>query len=184
MKKVIILGALFFTFVSVAFAGYFIQNAIYDNEISKLENDIAHKQQVVDEKIGSMIKTDKQIKTDIDFLNYVFENIFTFYNLDEFKEAKETAVSCGLPDAFVERFFSESEFSNMYADAMLDVMCKYDYADIYLLEKADGMSYYYATVKLDMVKYNRSFELAFFITLQDSETNSDRFVSVIYYGIT
>ena len=69
----------------------------------------------------------------------------------------------------------------MYADTMLDIVCRYDSADIYLLDRDENTSYYYVNMKLNMVKVSGDIELSFFVTM-DNKAITERFLSVIYYA--
>lgn len=170
--------------IVVSFNGFVIQNKIYDDRISSLALVRDEKQNIAHDLIQKALHTDTQSSIDKQFLNQVFRDIFTFYDMDGFYQARNAAVEYGMPSDFVNSFYDTSELDNQYAESMIDVICQYDSADFYLLDRSDDIGYYYVTVKLDTVKYTSGrFELGFFIDLKSSGNEFDRFESVIYYNI-
>ena len=168
----------------LSFSGAVIQNKMYDNRIAELETIRNSKQTVADEMIEQAYRTDSQSKVDKNFMNEVFEQIFTFYDYDGFIKARDIAVSYNLPSDFINRFYDTSELTSLYAESMLDIICQYNSADIYLLERSDDVGYYYVTVNLDTVKYSSNrIRLGFFVAMQDHGSELDRFKSIIYYTI-
>lgn len=173
---------IFIVAVIVLVSCFLLQHLIFDNKIEQLTAIRDMKQTVVQDYASDVYQTDTQSVADKQLLTSVFEKAFTFYNMDDFEAARAFAVSCNLPADFIECFYDTAELSDIYAQSMLDIICKYDSSDIYLLDRADGVAYYYAVVTLDTVKYtNGTFKLAFFIALRDDLT--DRFASFVYYDV-
>lgn len=170
--------------VSVSFLGSFFYERSCDAKIAKLQTICEYKQRTVDALIADAYKTDKQSEIDECYMDAVFDDVFTFYSRDDFDKARSSALEWGLPVSFVNRFYDTAELTGMYADSMLDIMCKYDSADFYLLDRKDDIGYYFAVVKLDTVKYSNSrFELGFFIAIKNHGVETERFSSVVYYNI-
>ncbi len=184
MKRFLIIFLVIASLVALPFAGLGIQSLIYDNQIAELTAVTEHKQAVADKLIADTHRVDAQGIADAELMIALFDKIFTFYDIEEFEQARAYAVESGLPASFVNNFYSTAELSGMYADAMLDVICKFDSADIYLLDRDGSIGYYYVVVNLDTVKYvNSRFRLAFFITMDSLATETERFVSMLYYNI-
>ncbi len=179
--KILVIAAIVLT---VSFGGVLIQSAIYDNKIVLLQRQLDKKQIIADDLIAKSRRTDTQSVTDKKIISGIFERIFTFYDLEGFEKARSIAVDYNLPTAFVNSFYDTSELSGIYAESMLDIVCKYNSAEIYFLDREEDVGYYYATVKLDTVKYvNSQIEFGFFIAIQDHGDESERIKSLIYYNI-
>lgn len=184
MKRFLIIFLVIASLVALPFVGLGVQSLIYDTQIKELESVVEHKQVVADKLINDTYRVDAQSASDIELMMAMFDKLFTFYDINEFKKAKAYAVESGLPANFVNNFYSTAELSGMYADAMLDVICQFDSADIYLLDRDDNIGYYYVVVNLDTVRYaNSRFQLAFFITMDSLAYETERFVSMLYYNI-
>lgn len=166
--------------IIVSVAGYFIQDRLNNAKIENLTAERDKKQNIVVEMKQAAELADEQSTKDKAYIDAVFKQIFTFYNRDGFKHARNTAVDYGLPADFINRFYDAETLSDMYADTMLDVMCEYDSSNIYLLDRDDDFSYYYADVRLNMVKFSGTISLSFFITI-DNDANAERFASIIYF---
>lgn len=179
--KVIIVIAV----ISIAsIIGFFIRNAYLDKQIAILENECLQKQAIAESMLTEINLTDEQSVQDKEFLETMFNEIFTFYDMDGFDNARINAVCYGLPQRFIDRFYDTSELSSsLYAEAMLDVMCKYDSSSLYLLDRDDDTGYYLAKVTLDSVKYNSSFEIAIFVSLAESGDENQRIRAMTYYYI-
>lgn len=177
MKRIIVYMILA---MIVSVAGYFIQGCLNDAKIDKLTAECDKKQNIAAEMKQAAELADEQSMKDKAYIDAVFKQIFTFYNLDGFKQARNTAVDYDLPTDFINRFYDATTLSDMYADTMLDVMCEYDSSNIYLLDRDDDFSYYYADVCLNMVKFSGTISLSFFITT-DNDVNAERFASIIYF---
>jgi hypothetical protein len=179
--KILVIAAIVLT---VSFGGVLIQSAIYDNKIVLLQRQLDKKQIIADDLIAKSRRTDTQSVTDKKIISGIFERIFTFYDLEGFEKARSIAIDYNLPTSFVNSFYDTSELSGIYAESMLDIVCKYNSAEIYFLDREEDVVYYYATVKLDTVKYvNSQIEFGFFIAIQDHGDEFERIKSLIYYNI-
>lgn len=179
--KILVIAAIVLT---ASLGGVLIQSAIYDNKIVLLQRQLDKKQIIADDLIAKSRRTDTQSVTDKKIISGIFERIFTFYDLEGFEKARSIAVDYNLSTAFVNSFYDTSELSGIYAESMLDIVCKYNSAEIYFLDREEDIGYYYATVKLDTVKYvNSQIEFGFFIAIQDHGDESERIKSLIYYNI-
>lgn len=168
----------------ILFGGIAIRSVLLDKQIASLEGTCEVKQSVIDKLMAQAFHTDEQSVSDKKYMETAFSRIFTFYNMDEFDAARDRAIGYGLPKDFVNCFYDKSEMSSIYAESMLDVMCKFKSADFYLLDRDETTAYYYADVKLDTVKYSDSvIELGFFIALRNEGIDTERFASVVYYDI-
>lgn len=179
--KILVIAAIA---LAMSFGGVLIQSAIYDNKIVSLQRQLDKKQAIANDLIAKSRRTDAQSVTDKKIINGIFERIFTFYDLEGFEKARNIAVDYNLSTDFVNSFYDTSELSGVYAESMLDIVCKYNSAEIYFLDREEDVGYYYATVKLDTVKYvNSQIEFGFFIAIQDHGDESERIKSLIYYNI-
>ena len=112
------------------------------------------------------------------------KKVLEVVDLEGFEKARSIAIDYNLPTSFVNSFYDTSELSGIYAESMLDIVCKYNSAEIYFLDREEDVGYYYATVKLDTVKYvNSQIEFGFFIAIQDHGDEFERIKSLIYYNI-
>lgn len=155
-----------------------------DKQISKLEEQRTELQTIANDVIAESRHIDSQSQSDIKLLEEVFSNMFTFYNEDDFDAACEYARRHGVPELFVSSFYDKSELGSMYADAMLDILCHYESADIYLLNRNDEAAYYYADVTLNMVSYDSTFNLGIFVSLKNDGVETERITSMLYYYAT
>lgn len=184
MKQFLKIGIVIFLLTIGSFLGMFLRLKLLDDQIKSLQDKHERIQEIADELVSAALHTDSQSKTDITYMNTVFEHIFTFYDLDGFEKAKQEAIEYGLPVSFVNRFYDTAELTGAYAEAMLDVMCKYNSADFYLLDRQGDEGIYYAVVVFDTVKYSNSqFKIAFFIGLKDHGSEVDRFTFVDYFSL-
>ena len=180
--KILKIFIVIFAITIMSFIGFGIRNRILDNKIKSLTNTYNTKQATADSIYSEINISDAQSESDLVFLELMFSEIFTFYDLDDFKDAKENAKQYGLSDDFVDRFYDMSELNeSAYAESMLDVLCKYSSSDLYLIERRGNIGYYIAVVTLDTVKYNNSFDIVLFLTLTDSGEENERVRSIIYY---
>lgn len=181
LKVVLVVAIIYGIFIS----GFFIRNLLLHREIERLENIVSTNEETIRQyAFANGDRTDEQSKTDIKFMQYVFNEIFTFYDLEDFKRAKKNATEYGLPESFVESFYDTSELSSsVYSEAMLDVMCKYESSDFYLLERSEGIGYYFGLIELNTVKYNTTFSIAVFVSIRDSGDETERIQSIVYYNI-
>lgn len=178
MKRLIILLALI---VVLGVVCYFVQIFSYDNQIRKLKTVLDEKQAVATELKEQAFALDEQSVADKEHMEAVFGQIFTFYDLDGFKRARNLAADFGLPADFINGFYDMSVLDDIYADTMLDIVCRYDSADIYLLDRDNDTSYYYVNMTLNMVKVSGDIKMSFFVTM-DNKATTERFLSVIYYA--
>lgn len=181
MRKVRIFVYILVT-AAIFVGGYVIKLNLYDESIAALTSVRDDKQSVVNDLKEQAQVIDEQSKADKTYIESVFGQIFTFYDLDGFKRARNLAADNAMPADFINSFYDMTTLSDIYADEMLDVVCKYDSADIYLLDRDEHMSYYYANVRLSLVKYRGTIELSFFITV-NNDAGADKFESVIYYEV-
>ena len=179
MKKIRIFVCIIVT-AAIFVGGYVIKLNLYDERIADLTTIRSNKQSVADSLKERAQVIDEQSKTDKAYIESVFGQIFTFYDLDGFKRARNLAADNAMPADFINSFYDMTTLSDIYADEMLDIVCRYDSADIYLLDRDEHMSYYYADVKLSLVKYSGTIELSFFITV-NNDAGADKFASIIYY---
>ena len=168
---------------ALSFLGSVLYEKQLDNKIGQLEAACEQKRAVVNSMIAAAYHTDEQSEDECEILEKIFENIFTFYDMEDFNAAREAAVSYGLPDDFVNAFYSKDELSNMCAESMIDVMCRYDSSEIYLLDRSDNIGYYYAVVTLNPVKYGGQFFIGVFVSLETNSDDSKRIASFVYYNI-
>lgn len=172
----IIIGLVVFITISA-----FLHGRSLDNQIEAYEIRNSQLKKTADSLIADSHRTDEQSEEDIQLLDGVFQKMFTFYNITEFDEARDFAVRYNVPDIFVESFYNKSELSSMYADSMLDVLCKYKSADFYLLKRDGDTAYYYADVALSLVKFSGSFDLGIFVSVKSCGDETERITSMIYY---
>lgn len=181
--KILKIFIVIFAITIASFIGFGIRSRILDNKIKSLTNTYNIRQATVDNIYAEINISDAQSERDRAFLEMMFSEIFTFYDIDDFKAAKDNAKHYGLSDDFINRFYDMGELNDSaYAEAMLDVLCKYESSDLYLIERRDNIGYYIAVVTLDTVKYNNSFDIVLFLTLADSGEENDRVKSIIYYN--
>lgn len=178
MKRLIIILA---SIVVLGVVCYFVQMFSYDNQIRKLKTVLGEKQAVATELKEQAFALDEQSVADKEYMEIVFGQIFTFYDLDGFKRARNLAADFGMPADFINSFYDMSVLDDIYADTMLDIVCRYDSADIYLLDRDDDTSYYYVNMTLNMVKVSGDIKMSFFVTM-DNKATTERFLSVIYYA--
>lgn len=177
MKRLVILLA---SAVALGVVCYLVQMGSYDSQIRELKTVLDKKQTIAAELKERAFASDEQSVKDKEYMEIVFGQIFTFYDLDGFKRARNLAADCGMPADFINSFYDTSVLDDMYADTMLDIVCRYNSADIYLLDRDENTSYYYVNMKLNMVKVSGDIELSFFVTM-DNKATTERFLSVIYY---
>lgn len=158
-----------------------LQGRSYDKQIEQLSETYAEKQQEADNLVQNVDIVDEQLQKDKAFLEIMFDEIFTFHDIDEFDGAMQNAMTYNLSDRFIANFYDKSELNGGYADALLDVLCEYDSSELYLLERSNNIGYYVADVTLDTVKYNSSFRIILFIAIADSGDVNERIQSIIYY---
>lgn len=178
MKRLIVI------IVSVIVLGivcYFIQTNSYDSQIAELKAVLDAKQTVAAELKEKAFAADEQSVKDKAYMEAVFGQIFTFYDLDGFKRARNLAADCAMPVDFINSFYDMTTLDDIYADTMLDIVCRYDSADIFLLDRDENVSYYYVNMRLSMVEVSGNIEMSFFITM-DNKATTERFLSVIYYA--
>lgn len=161
---------------------------LHNKSLEKTINELTVKrdelQIIADEMIADSHRIDAQSIEDIQLLDGVFSKMFTFYNMEEFDAARDFAVEYNIPEVFVDAFYNKKELANMYTDSMLEILCRYDSSDIYLLKREDDTAYYYATVTLNTVKYSGSFDLAIFVSVKSYGDERERITSMLYYYIT
>lgn len=173
-------------FVSVVIAasiiGACVRSSILNSEIKKLETQRDEISTTLESLISNTSLSSSNYINDKKYFELMFNEIFTFYNIDDFDNAKRTAYEYGLPESFVESFYNKKELTNSdYTGASIDVVCKYDSAEYFLLQETDsGERYYMINVKLDMVKFNYLINLMFFIEVTNGES---RVKSMIYYTL-
>lgn len=182
MKKIIKVVIVILALTIFSVAGFGIRSVILDNNIKALESEYSRLQAITDNLRREIDASDSRSSQDKIFLDNMFGEIFTFYDINEFRDAKVNAKSYGLPEAFIEKLYDTTELSSSaYAESMINVMCRYDSSDLYLLGRNDNVGYYVAIVNLKTV--NSSFSLALFITLADSGDLNERVKSIVYYNI-
>ncbi len=185
MKRVLEIIVFITVVCAVMSAGFFIRNLLLDRKIEQLETTLATNNETIKSyAYDNARKTDLQSETDIKFMQYVFDEIFTFYDIEDFKRARNNALAYGFPESFVNNFYDMSELaSSMYTEAMLDIMCKYESSEFYLLDRYDGVGYYFGVITLNTVKYNTSFPIAVFVSISDSGDETERMQSIVYYNV-
>ena len=184
MKKILVVISIIAIAAIIAIIGFIFREKVYDNRIAELEEEYNRIQATAESVFLEINLTDLQYEKDKDFLDTMFDEIFTFYSIDDFNVAKTDAKSYGLPDGFINRFYDTTDYtSSLYGEAMLKVMCRYDASDLYLLDRQDNVGEYLAIVTLNNVEYNSTFKLALFISLADSGDMNERVQSMVYYMI-
>lgn len=182
MKKIVRIAIVIIVIMIFSVVGFGIRCIILNNKIAILEDEYRRKQAIADSMKRSIDVSDSHSEQDRIFLENMFGEIFTFYDISEFRDAKVNAKSYNLPEAFIARLYDTTELSSSaYAESMIEVMCKYDSSDLYLLGRSNDIGYYVAIVNLKTV--NSSFRLALFITLADSGDLNERVKSIVYYNI-
>lgn len=161
--------------------GFEINKKYLDDQIKSLEAQRDNLQVTYNTLLMQEDFTDVYYAKDKAFLDEMFDDIFTFYDEDEFYGAREQAKAYGLPDGFIDLFYDTTELTGAFVN-MLDIICQYNSSDLYLLDRQDGIGYYVAIVDLDMVKYQESIQIGIFIALSEDD-NSDfgRVKSMIYF---
>lgn len=180
LKVVIVIFAVTAIFL-VSFA---VRNRVLDNKIKMLNDIYAAKRAIADSMAAEIDAADSRSEYDKTFLETMFSKLFTFYSIDDFKEAKKIAGYYNLSDDFINSFYDMTELTdNGYAESMLDILCEYDSSKLYLINRKDNIGYYVATVTLSTVKYNSNFDIVLFIALADNGGEHERVRSIIYYNI-
>lgn len=183
MKNVLKIVCIIAALAAVIAVSAVLRSKSLDRKIAELTIERDDLQIVANDMIADSHRTDKQSAEDIQLLEGVFRNMFTFYNMEEFDAARDFAVRYNVPEIFVESFYSKSELSNMYAESMLEILCRYDSSDIYLLKRDGDTAYYYADVTLNMVKYSGSFDLGIFVSVKSYGDETERITSMLYYYV-
>jgi len=183
MKPILKIIIVIFSITIFSLTGFGIRNIILDKKIKVLETEYSKNCTIADGMAAEIDASDSKSKQDKAFLDNMFDEIFTFSDISEFKDAKMNAKSYNLSEDFIERLYDMSEYtSSAYAETMLSVMCKYDSANLYLLGRNGNIGYYVADVNLKTVKYTSEFRLILFITLADSGDLNERVKSIVYYN--
>ena len=180
--KIITVIAVFVLIASVSFG---IRCNILDEKIKKLSDIDSQKSAELEKmRIDACSVNNKRVDNDMKYLNLVFSEIFTFYNMTDFNNAKQSAVEYGLPDEVIYNLFNTYDFEqDLYAETMTKVACRYDSSDIYLLEEKDGNAFYIANIKINLVNYDASFNILLFITLSDGDDIDNKIKSAVYYQV-
>lgn len=183
MKKLLKIFIVIFAVTAVFFVSFVIRNRVLDNKIKKLTDTYNNRQVTADSMAAEINMTDAHSEHDRAFLEMMFSEIFTFYDADGFEEARQSAGYYNLPADFIDRFYDTSELRDSgYAEAMLDILCQYDSSKLYLINRKDNIGYYVASVTLNTVKYDSSFDIVLFIALADSGDEGERVKSIVYYN--
>lgn len=181
--KILKIIIVIFAVTAVFLVSYIIRSRVLDNKIKTLNDTYTAKQAIADNMAAEINAADSRSEYDRYFLETMFSELFTFYNLDDFKKAKENAGYYGLSDDFISSFYDMTELTdNGYAESMLDILCEYESSKLYLINRKDNIGYYVATVTLGTVKYNSNFDIVLFIALADSGGEHERVKSIIYYN--
>ena len=114
----------------MAFIGFGLRTMFLNRRIAELTETYNHQKAIADSMVSAINVSDTQSVSDISFMNVMFDEIFTFYNVDDFRTAKQSAKEYGLPDIFIDRFYDMSELNEYaYAESLIDVMCSFSSAD-------------------------------------------------------
>lgn len=185
MKRFVFISIATIVLIAILSASVIHRLHAYDTSIQSLVAKYDSLQKTMQNFEKENLLSDDQSDYDKNFMNAVFERIFTFYNYDDFVEARSQAeVHYKLPSNFINRFYDTTELSGLYAGDMLDIVCEFVSADFFLLDREEDVGYYYAIVELSTVKYSTSsIEIAFFIALADHGEDDERFRSIVYYNV-
>lgn len=181
MKMFIIkITAIVLALITIILIGFGLKCHDLDNKIRQLSSiDTAKSAELVQMRADAHVIKDNRAENDINYLNSVFSDIFTFYDLEGFNTAKGLAIDYNFPEAFVYNLFDTAEIDqSLYAESMLKIACQYNNSDIYLLEKKDNY-YYICKINISLVEYDAAFSLILFIELSDDIDN--KIVSATYY---
>ena len=102
MKRLIIILA---SIMVLGIVCYFVQMFSYDNQIRRLKTVLDEKQAAATELKEQAFALDGQSVKDKEYMEIVFGQIFTFYDLDGFKRARNFAADCGMPADFINSLF-------------------------------------------------------------------------------
>lgn len=182
MKKITTIICVIVPIIIVILIGFGFRTMFLNRKIAALTETLNQKQAIVDSMISEIDMQDKQCNDDISFLNIMFDEIFTFYDIDDFMTAKQNAVDYGLSNAFVDNFYDTRElYQNAYAEQLLSVLCKFESADYYLLGRKDGTGFYAVPVKLSTVKNGGYVNIVLFLTINETGDLDERVSSIVYY---
>lgn len=182
MRGVMRLLGILLVVVLIFYGGFAIKYKMLQDDIAQLSETLENSRYKLNASRASANLSNERYESDKKYLDVVFNDIFTFYDLSEFEDCRRNALDYNFSSNFVVNFYNKDEFiNNSYAEAMLDVMSEYKSCDLYLLDEyEDGVCCYMADIRLGMVKYNTDINMILFLELEPASSDT-RIKSSVYY---